>query len=105
MSQHASPEEDFALPNAVQIAVEFQGFDLKEESQLLSTGHPSHHSALEQGQGQGRGLEPRPALLLCGQPSPSERKVELGKRWYGEGGGQQGTVKESDLQRNTGSQP
>ena len=104
VGQHAGPEEDLALPNAVQVAVELQGFDLEEESRLLTMCHPHHHGPLEQGQGQGRGLEPGLALLLYEQPSGAG-KVELGKRRHGEGGGQQGAGKESDLQRNTGSQP
>ena len=58
VGQHTSPEEDLALAHAVQVALEFQGFDPEEESQLLTTWHPGHHRALEQGQGQGRGLEP-----------------------------------------------
>lgn len=34
MGQNASPEEDFALTNAVQVAVELQGFDLDRGEQV-----------------------------------------------------------------------
>ena len=57
MGQHAGPKEDLALAHAVQVALELQGFDPEEESWLLTMRHPGHHRALEQGQGQGRGLE------------------------------------------------
>ena len=36
MGQHAGPEEDLALADAVQVAVELKGFDLEEESRLLA---------------------------------------------------------------------
>lgn len=49
VGQHARPEKDLALAHAVQVALELQGFDPEEESQLLTPGHPSHHRALEQG--------------------------------------------------------
>ena len=49
VGQHAGPEKDLALAHAVQVALELQGFDPEEESRLLTTGHPSHHRALEQG--------------------------------------------------------
>ena len=77
VGQHASPEEDLALAHAVQVALKLQGFDPEEESQLLTMGHPIHHRAVEQGQGQGRGLEPGLALLLCGQPPPGAGRVGL----------------------------
>ena len=77
VGQHASLEEDLALAHVVQVALEFQGFNPEEESRLLTTGHPIHHRAGEQGQGQGRGLEPGLALLLCGQPPPDSGRVGL----------------------------
>ena len=64
VGQHTGPEEDLALADAVQVAVKLQGFDLEEESRLLTMGHPGHHGALEKGQGRGRGPEPGSALLL-----------------------------------------
>ena len=77
MGQHTGPKEDLALAHAVQVALELQGFDPEEESQLLTMWHPGHHRTLEQGQGQGRGLEPGLALLLCGQPSPGAGRLGL----------------------------
>ena len=40
MGQDPSSEEDFALPNPVQVGVEFKGFDLRreEEESPFSTG-------------------------------------------------------------------
>ena len=83
VGQHTGPEEDLALTHSVQVALELQGFDPEEESRLLTTGHPIHHRALEQGQGQGRGLEPGLALLLCGQPPPGAGRVGLRGRRRG----------------------
>ena len=83
VGQHASPEEDLALAHAVQVALKLQGFDPEEESWLLTMGHPIHHRAVEQGQGQGRGLEPGLALLLCGQPPPGAGRVGLRGRRRG----------------------
>ena len=86
VGQHTSPEEDLALAHAVQVALEFQGFNPEEESRLLTMGHPNHHRAVEQGQGQGRGLEPGLALLLCGQPPPDSGRVGLRGRRRGQVG-------------------
>ena len=36
VGQYAGPEEDLALADAVQVAVELKGFDLEEESRLLA---------------------------------------------------------------------
>ena len=93
VGQHAGPEEDLALPDAVQIAVELQGFDLEEESRLLSTGHPSHHRALEQGQGQGRGLELGQALLLVGSLLLVQGKWSWGNAGTGKVGASKGQVR------------
>ena len=90
--QHASLEEDLALAHAVQVALELQGFDPEEESLLLTTGHPIHHRAVEQGQGQGKGLEPGLALLLCGQPPPGAGRVGLRGRRRGQVGVSTGQV-------------
>ena len=77
VGQQASREEDLALAHAVQVALELQGFNPEEESLLMTWGIPGHHRALEQGQGQGRGLEPGLALLFCGQLPPGSGRVGL----------------------------
>ena len=93
MGQHTAGEEDLALADAVQVAVELQGFRPEEESRLLAMCHPCHHGALEQGQGRGRGLEPGLALLLCGQPPPGAGRVGLRGRRRGQVGVSTGQVK------------
>ena len=93
VGQHTAWEEDLALADAVQVAVELQGFRPEEESRLLAMCHPCHHGALEQGQGRGRGLEPGLALLLCGQPPPGAGRVGLRGRRRGQVGVSTGQVK------------
>ena len=96
VGQHASLEEDLALAHVVQVALEFQGFNPEEESRLLTTGHPIHHRAVEQGQGQGRGLEPGLALLLCGQPPPDSGRVGLRGHRRGQVGVSTGQVRNTE---------
>lgn len=46
VGQDPGPEEDFALPNPVQVGVEFEGFDLQEEGR-----HEAPGSAMLRGPG------------------------------------------------------
>ena len=96
VGQHTGLEEHLALAHVVQVALELQGFDPEEESLLLPMGHPIHHRAVEQGQGQGRGLEPGLALLLCGQPPPDSGRVGLRGHRRGQVGVSTGQVRNTE---------
>ena len=86
VGQHAGPEKDLALAHAVQVALELQGFDPEEESRLLTTGHPSHHRALEQGKArEGPGAWLVPAALWAASSWCRERGAEGSQE--GAGGG------------------
>ena len=84
--------------HVVHIALDLQDLDVEEESWPLTTCRPIHHGVLEKDQGPGS------VLTLCAQTSPASpgagkagwRDARKGAR-----GGQHGTGKESDLQRNT----
>ena len=91
VGQHAGLEKDLALAHMVQVALELQGFDPEEESRLLTTGHPGHHRALEQGQGQGRAWS-LAWPLLCGQPPPGAGRMGLRGRRRGQVGVSRGQV-------------
>ena len=79
----------------VQVALDLQDPDVEEESWPLTTCHPSHHGVLEKDQGPGS------VLMLCTQTSPDAGKAGWRNSRKGACGGQHGTGKESDLQRNT----
>lgn len=83
MGQHARPEEDLALADAVQVAVELQGFDLDGGEPATYRVPPPPPWSPRARPRPGAGPEPGAISLLSGQPSPDAEKAGLGEAGVG----------------------